>query len=92
MYNLTVKLLTWNNITWILAGLTSVLVMLVRFVNLLEWSEHHQKVLAVTGKKLTCHLDTVSVVSPKPNDYLKYSTMVGSYTVHNFYLRIRVRC
>ena len=41
---LNVKLITWNNITWFLAGLTSVLVMSGMFVDLLMWVEHHQKV------------------------------------------------
>ena len=49
--------------------LTSVSVMLVMFVDSLRWVEHHQKVLAVTGKVLTCCPEKVSVVSLKLNGY-----------------------
>ena len=55
--------------------------MLVMSVDLLRWVKHHQKVLAVTGKILTCHPDKVGVVSIKLNGYGKYPTTIGSYPV-----------
>ena len=45
----------------------SVSVMLVMLVDLLRWIEHHQKVLAVTGKMLTYYSDKVGVVSLELN-------------------------
>ena len=59
----------WNTITLFLAGLMLVSVMLVMFVDLLRWVELHQKVLAITGKMLTHHLNNVCVVSLKLNGY-----------------------
>ena len=53
-------------------GLKSVSVMLVMFVDLLRWMEYHQKVLALTGKMLTCCLDKVGVVSLNLIGYYKY--------------------
>ena len=46
-----------------MADLTSVSVMLEMFVDFLRWVEHYQKVVAVTGKIQTHHLDKVGVVT-----------------------------
>ena len=43
----------------------SVLVMLVMFVDMLKWVEHHKKGLAVTDKMVPCHQYKAGVVSLK---------------------------